>query len=134
MTDLTTLMSILVAEMKKRNFMQCKGRHLKLACFTLNALRKSMKLGGISYETKERHMYACCLFLFTETGSFDYNNSKMEVSLSLAKGEVIFKAGYRGGRIFGGVPNYFASSNWGIKILAKITKYMMGCEIFGIYV
>ena len=31
------------------------------------------------------------------------------------RGAVIFKAGYRGGRIFGGLPNYFASSNWAIK-------------------
>ena len=54
---------------------------------------------------------------------------------SMIKGAVIFKAGYRGGRIFGGLLNYFASSNWGYKtILAKITKYMIGCEILGICV
>ena len=51
-----------------------------------------------------------------------------------AKGAVIFKAGYRGGRIFGGcqiiLPRLIGVS----KILAKITKYMMGCEILGIFV
>ena len=38
------------------------------------------------------------------------------------KGAVIFKVGYRGGRIFGGVPNYFASSCWGIKNFGKNYK------------
>ena len=56
------------------------------------------------------------------------------LAIGNCKGAVIFKAGYRGGRIFGGVPKYFASFSWGIKNLAKITKYIMGCEIFGEYV
>ena len=43
-----------------------------------------------------------------------------------SKGAVIFKAGYRGGRIFGGVPNYFASSNWGIKNFGKNYKIYDG--------
>ena len=43
-----------------------------------------------------------------------------------SKGAVIFKAGYRGGRIFGGVPNYFASFNWGIKNFGKNYKIYDG--------
>ena len=39
---------------------------------------------------------------------------------------VIFKAGYRGGRIFGEVPNYFASSNWGMKNFGKNYKIYDG--------
>ena len=39
------------------------------------------------------------------------------------KGAIIFKAGYRGGRIFGGVPNFLASCYWGIKYFGK------NCEI-----
>ena len=52
------------------------------------------------------------------------------------KGAVIFKAGYKGGRIFGGVEKKFILPRLiGVsKILAKITKYMMGCEILGIFV
>ena len=49
------------------------------------------------------------------------------------KGAVIFKAGYRGGRIFGGVPNFYRSCYIGLSnILEKIVKYLMGCEIFWI--
>ena len=47
-------------------------------------------------------------------------------SFKRPKGAVIFKAGYRGGRIFGGVPNYFASSNWGIKNFGKNYKIYDG--------
>ena len=39
------------------------------------------------------------------------------------KGAVILKAGYRGGRIFGGVPDFLNSFYWGIKYLGK------DCEI-----
>ena len=39
------------------------------------------------------------------------------------KGAVIFKAGYRGGRIFRGVANFLASFYWGIKYFGK------DCEI-----
>ena len=42
------------------------------------------------------------------------------------KGAVIFKSGYRGGRIFGGVPNYSASCNWGIKTFGKNYKIYDG--------
>ena len=46
------------------------------------------------------------------------------------KGADIFKAGYRGGRIFGGVPNYFAWSNWGIKNFGKNQKIYDGLRNF----
>ena len=36
------------------------------------------------------------------------------------KGAVIFKAGYRGGRIFGGVPNFLASFYMVSNILEKL--------------
>ena len=49
------------------------------------------------------------------------------------KEAVIFKAGYRGGRIFGGYqlfwPRFIGVSN----ILGKIVKCLMGCELFGMY-
>ena len=35
------------------------------------------------------------------------------------KGAVIFNVEYRGGRIFGGVPNLLASFYWGIKYFGK---------------
>ena len=50
---------------------------------------------------------------------------------NIGKGAVIFKAGYRGGRIFGGVPNFLASFYWGIKYLEKNVKCLMGCKISG---
>ena len=45
-------------------------------------------------------------------------------------GAVTFKAGYRGGRIFGGLTHFLASFYWCIKYFGKIVKYLMGCEIF----
>ena len=47
------------------------------------------------------------------------------------KGAVIFKAGYRGGRIFGGVPNFLAWFIGVSNISEKIVKCLMGCKIFG---
>ena len=45
------------------------------------------------------------------------------------KGPVIFNAGYRGGVNQGGVPKYFATFSWGMKIFCHI---FMGYEnIFG---
>ena len=62
--------------------------------------------------------------------SYDYPSIGIQISLCdsnlYPKGVVIFEAGYRGGRIFGGVPNHFASSNWGIKILCKNYKVYDG--------
>ena len=38
------------------------------------------------------------------------------------EGAVILKAGYWGGRIFGGVPNFLASFHWVIKIFLQNCK------------
>ena len=58
----------------------------------------------------------------------DCNCSSIRQELH-CKGAVIFKAGYRGGRIFGGVPNFLASFYRVSSMLEKIIKYLMGCEM-----
>ena len=45
---------------------------------------------------------------------------------AVPKGAVSFKAGYRGGRIFGGVPNFLASFYLGIKYFGKNCKISDG--------
>ena len=50
-----------------------------------------------------------------------------------SKGAIIFKAGYRGGRIFGGVPNFWSCVIGLSNISEKIAKYLVGYEVSGIY-
>ena len=44
---------------------------------------------------------------------------------------VIFRAPYRGGRVFGGEKIFWPRAYWGIKCFEKITRYLMGCQRFG---
>ena len=48
------------------------------------------------------------------------------MTYGIHKGAVIFKAGYRGGRISGGVPNFLASFYRGIKYFGKNCKTFDG--------
>ena len=82
--------------------------------------------------SKREFLSFCIKFFFINWHLPD----KFQVNTTLFgsdKGAVIFNAGYWGGRIFGGVPNFWPRFIGVSNISEKIVKCLMGCKMFGIH-